>query len=61
MAELEKKLKGVQKKLKAVDDLKAQKAAGKTLEKNQLEKIQTEDALKKEVDALNAQIAKLNK
>uniref|UniRef100_A0A8C6Y056 Eukaryotic translation initiation factor 2A n=1 Tax=Naja naja TaxID=35670 RepID=A0A8C6Y056_NAJNA len=50
--ELEKKIKNLKKKLKAIEQLKDQAAAGKQLEKNQMEKIQKEATLLKELEDL---------
>ncbi|KAK9401209.1 eukaryotic translation initiation factor 2A [Crotalus adamanteus] len=50
--ELEKKIKNLKKKLKAIEQLKEQAAAGKQLEKNQMEKIQKEAILLKELEDL---------
>ncbi|KAJ7324780.1 hypothetical protein JRQ81_017800 [Phrynocephalus forsythii] len=50
--EVDKKIKNLRKKLKAIEQLKEQAATGKQLEKNQLEKIQKEAALLKELEDL---------
>ncbi|XP_021052850.1 eukaryotic translation initiation factor 2A isoform X2 [Mus pahari] len=50
--EVDKKIKNLKKKLKAIEQLKEQAAAGKQLEKNQLEKIQKEKALLQELEDL---------
>ncbi|XP_054138763.1 eukaryotic translation initiation factor 2A isoform X3 [Melozone crissalis] len=50
--EVDKKIKNLKKKLKAIEQLKEQAAAGKQLEKNQVEKIQKEAALLKELEDL---------
>ncbi|XP_072033721.1 eukaryotic translation initiation factor 2A-like [Amphiura filiformis] len=50
--EVEKKIKNLTKKLKAIEKLKQQQASGKTLESNQLEKLQGEAALLKELQQL---------
>ncbi|XP_072111081.1 eukaryotic translation initiation factor 2A isoform X2 [Mobula birostris] len=50
--EIEKKIKNIKKKLKAIEQLKEQEASGKQLEKNQLEKMQKEEALLKELEDL---------
>ncbi|XP_070537815.1 eukaryotic translation initiation factor 2A-like [Ptychodera flava] len=50
--EKEKKIKGIRKKLKQIEKLKEQQASGKSLEKNQLEKLTTEDALLQELEEL---------
>ncbi|KAM9481325.1 eukaryotic translation initiation factor 2A [Clarias gariepinus] len=50
--ETEKKIKNLRKKLKAIEELKEQQAAGKQMQKNQLEKIQKEAQLLKEIEDL---------
>ncbi|XP_053455339.1 eukaryotic translation initiation factor 2A isoform X3 [Nycticebus coucang] len=50
--EVDKKIKNLKKKLKAIEQLKEQAATGKQLEKNQLEKIQKETALLQELEDL---------
>ncbi|XP_010222387.1 PREDICTED: eukaryotic translation initiation factor 2A [Tinamus guttatus] len=50
--EVDRKIKNLKKKLKAIEQLKEQAAAGKQLEKNQLEKIQKETALLQELEDL---------
>ncbi|KAM6931613.1 eukaryotic translation initiation factor 2A [Lycodopsis pacificus] len=50
--ETDKKIKNVKKKLKAIEELKDQQASGKVLQKNQLEKLQKEDQLLKELEEL---------
>ncbi|XP_040903290.1 eukaryotic translation initiation factor 2A [Toxotes jaculatrix] len=50
--ETDKKIKNLKKKLKAIEELKEQQASGKVLQKNQLEKIQKEDQLLKELEEL---------
>ncbi|KAF4804251.1 Eukaryotic translation initiation factor 2A [Turdus rufiventris] len=50
--EVDKRIKNLKKKLKAIEQLKEQAAAGKQLEKNQVEKIQKEAALLKELEDL---------
>ncbi|XP_046851929.1 eukaryotic translation initiation factor 2A-like [Xenia sp. Carnegie-2017] len=50
--EKEKKLKNLKKKLKQIEELKLQKKAGKKLEKNQEEKLNTEDSLLEEIRQL---------
>ncbi|XP_033637259.1 eukaryotic translation initiation factor 2A-like [Asterias rubens] len=50
--ETDKKIKSLRKKLKAIEKLKEQKAGGKVLEANQLEKVQGEAALVKELQQL---------
>nr|XP_054771462.1 eukaryotic translation initiation factor 2A-like [Lytechinus pictus] len=53
--EAEKKIKNVRKKLKAIEKLKEQQASGKELEKNQLDKLSTEDELRRELAKLEIQ------
>ncbi|XP_058244495.1 eukaryotic translation initiation factor 2A [Hemibagrus wyckioides] len=50
--ETDKKIKNLKKKLKAIEELKEQQAAGKPMQKNQLEKIQKEAQLLKEIESL---------
>ncbi|KAI7802642.1 eukaryotic translation initiation factor 2A [Triplophysa rosa] len=50
--ETDKKIRNLKKKLKAIDELKEQQVAGKVMQKNQLEKIQKEAQLLKELDDL---------
>ncbi|XP_053177466.1 eukaryotic translation initiation factor 2A isoform X2 [Scomber japonicus] len=50
--ETDKKIKNVKKKLKAIEELKEQQASGKVLQKNQLEKVQKEEQLLKELEEL---------
>ncbi|XP_074859840.1 eukaryotic translation initiation factor 2A isoform X3 [Carettochelys insculpta] len=50
--EIDKKIKNLKKKLKAIEQLKDQASTGKQLEKNQLEKIQKEAALLQELEDL---------
>ncbi|XP_035240981.1 eukaryotic translation initiation factor 2A [Anguilla anguilla] len=50
--ETDKKIKNLKKKLKAIEQLKEQQAAGKPLEKNQVEKMQKEAQLLQELDDL---------
>ncbi|XP_071389010.1 eukaryotic translation initiation factor 2A isoform X1 [Centroberyx affinis] len=50
--ETDKKMKNLKKKIKAIEELKEQQAAGKTLQKNQLEKMQKEEQLLKELEEL---------
>ncbi|XP_056139255.1 eukaryotic translation initiation factor 2A [Lampris incognitus] len=50
--EIDKKIKNLKKKLKAIDELKEQQASGKTLQKNQMEKMQKEEQLLKELEEL---------
>ncbi|KAM9853328.1 eukaryotic translation initiation factor 2A isoform 2-T3 [Aulostomus maculatus] len=50
--ETDKKIKNVKKKLKAIEELKEQQAAGKVLQKNQMEKVQKEEQLLKELEEL---------
>lgn len=48
----EKKLRGLNKKLRAIEELKARLASGEKLEETQLKKIKTEDQVKQELAAL---------
>ncbi|XP_049581970.1 eukaryotic translation initiation factor 2A isoform X2 [Syngnathus scovelli] len=50
--EMEKKIKNVKKKLKAIEELKEQQSCGKVLQKNQLEKLQKEQQLLDELKLL---------
>ncbi|XP_028276004.1 eukaryotic translation initiation factor 2A isoform X2 [Parambassis ranga] len=50
--ETDKKIKNLKKKLKAIEELKEQQASGKVLQKNQLEKMQKEEQLLKELQQL---------
>ncbi|KAM3874661.1 eukaryotic translation initiation factor 2A [Diretmus argenteus] len=50
--ETDKKIKNLKKKLKAIEELKEQQATGKALQKNQLEKVQKEEQLLKELEEL---------
>nr|XP_033487241.1 eukaryotic translation initiation factor 2A isoform X2 [Epinephelus lanceolatus] len=50
--ETDKKIKNLKKKLKAIEELKDQQASGKVLQKNQLEKVQKEEQLLKELQEL---------
>lgn len=50
--ETDKKIKNIKKKLKAIEELKEQQASGKVLQKNQLEKVQKEEQLLKELQDL---------
>lgn len=52
----ERRLKNLNKKLAQIQQLKAQVAEGKTLEKNQLDKIQNEDKLLQEISALSISV-----
>ncbi|XP_071951713.1 eukaryotic translation initiation factor 2A-like [Antedon mediterranea] len=51
-ADDDKKIKALKKKLKAIEKLKEQQQQGKELEKNQLDKLKTEEALLKEIRQL---------
>ncbi|CAL1571228.1 unnamed protein product [Knipowitschia caucasica] len=51
--ETDKKIKNLKKKLKAIEDLKEQQRSGKTLQKNQLDKLQKEHQLLEELQALS--------
>lgn len=48
----DKKLRGLYKKLRAIEDLKLRQANGEKLEDTQLKKIKTEDLVKRELEAL---------
>ncbi|KAM4627356.1 eukaryotic translation initiation factor 2A [Polymixia lowei] len=50
--ETDKKIKNLKKKLKAIEELKEQQASGKALQKNQLEKVEKERQLLKELEEL---------
>ncbi|XP_015257600.1 PREDICTED: eukaryotic translation initiation factor 2A [Cyprinodon variegatus] len=50
--ETDKKIKNLKKKLKAIEELREQQASGKVLQKNQLEKMQKEEQLLKELQEL---------
>nr|XP_057935959.1 eukaryotic translation initiation factor 2A [Doryrhamphus excisus] len=50
--EMDKKIKNIKKKLKAIEELKEQQASGKVLQKNQLEKMQKEEQLLEELKGL---------
>lgn len=50
--EKEKKLRNLKKKLRQIEDLKEQQKSGKTLEKNQLDKVAAEASLIKEIQEL---------
>lgn len=50
--EKEKKLRNLKKKLRQIEDLKEQQRSGKTLEKNQLDKMAAEASLIKEIQEL---------
>ncbi|CAJ0962531.1 unnamed protein product, partial [Ranitomeya imitator] len=50
--ETDKKIKNLKKKLKAIEQLKDLQASGKSLEKNQIDKMQKEDTLLKELEDL---------
>lgn len=52
LTETEKKIKGIEKKLDAIRKLKQEQATGKTLEKNQLEKIAKMGELELELQQL---------
>ncbi|KAJ7390312.1 Eukaryotic translation initiation factor 2A [Desmophyllum pertusum] len=51
-AEKEKKLRNLKKKLRQIEDMKEQQKSGKTLEKNQLDKLTAEASLIKEIQEL---------
>ncbi|KAL1851928.1 hypothetical protein Plec18170_006231 [Paecilomyces lecythidis] len=48
----EKKIRGLLKKIRAIDDLKMRLAGGEKLEDTQMKKIRTEDSVRKELEAL---------
>ncbi|KAL4786429.1 eukaryotic translation initiation factor eIF2A-domain-containing protein [Aspergillus varians] len=48
----DKKVRGLLKKIRAIDDLKMRLAGGEKLEDTQMKKIQTEDSVRKELDGL---------
>ncbi|KAI9797942.1 MAG: hypothetical protein M1825_005665, partial [Sarcosagium campestre] len=48
----EKKVRGLLKKIRAIDDLKMRLASGEKLENTQMQKISSEDSVRKELDAL---------
>ena len=48
----EKKIRALTKKLRAIDDLKMRRAGGEKLEGTQIKKMDTEDAVRKELDSL---------
>lgn len=48
----EKKIRGLLKKIRAIDDLKMRLATGEKLEDTQMKKIRTEDAVRKELESL---------
>lgn len=60
VAEVEKKLKAVAKKLRAVDALAADRAAGKELNAEQVVKLDSAPALRDQVAALEARMATLS-
>lgn len=49
----EKRVRGLLKKLRAIDELKMRLASGEKLEDTQMKKIQTEDSVRKELDGLD--------
>ena len=49
----QKKIRVAEKKLRQIAELKELKAGGKPLEKNQLDKIEQEEAVRKELEALS--------
>ncbi|CAL4121337.1 unnamed protein product, partial [Meganyctiphanes norvegica] len=51
--EKDKKIKNIKKKLDAIAKLKTEQSAGKVLEKNQLEKVSSENKLIEELEALS--------
>jgi len=46
-------VRGLLKKIRAIDDLKMRLAGGEKLEDTQMKKIKTEEAVRKELDALD--------
>jgi translation initiation factor 2A len=48
----DKKIRGLLKKIRAIDELKMRLAGGEKLEDTQMKKIQTEDAVRKELEAV---------
>ena len=48
----DKKIRGLLKKIRAIDELKMRLAGGEKLEDTQMKKIQTEDAVRKELESL---------
>lgn len=50
--EVDKKMKNLRKKLRQIEDLKTKQREGKQLEKNQLDKLKTENDLRRELEAL---------
>jgi translation initiation factor 2A len=50
----DKKVRSLLKKLRAIEDLKMRQAAGEKLEATQVQKIQTEESVRKELDAVGA-------
>ena len=48
----EKKIRALTKKLRAIDDLKMRRAGGETLEGTQIKKMETEDSVRRELEAL---------
>ena len=48
----EKKIRALSKKLRAIDDLKMRRAGGETLEGTQLKKMETEEGVRRELEAL---------
>lgn len=57
--EAEKKLRGLQKKVKAIDELKMRQARGDKLEATQLSKMQNEDAILKEIEEVRKSMGML--
>jgi translation initiation factor 2A len=49
----DKKIRGLLKKIRAIDELKMRLAGGEKLEDTQMKKIQTEESVRKELDALD--------
>ena len=55
MTAQDKKIRGLLKKIRAIEDLKMRHASGEKLEDTQLKKIVTEDSVRKELAALGHQ------
>lgn len=52
----DKKIRGLLKKIRAIEDLKMRNASGEDLEQTQLKKIASEDSVRKELAALGVTI-----
>lgn len=57
--DLEKRIRNMKKKLRAIDDLKAKQAAGEFLQANQAEKVAGEKGVRDEIERLEEQLASL--